>query len=112
MRLEASQGINLLTQNLFRRFGRNGFDLNASFGTCDDDWSGRRAVQEDREITFAGYLRRLGDQHLVYDSSCWTGLMRYQRLPEHLFGDLPRFRGRLAQMNAPLKPVCKCPLPS
>ena len=58
---------------------------------------GRRAIEQNGKINLARDLDRLRHQHFVHHAPGRAGLMRDQRLAEHLPGDLARFGGRFAQ---------------
>ena len=72
----------------------------------------RRAIEQDGKINLARDIDRLRDEHLVDHAPRRTGLMRDQRLAQHLARDLARFGGRFDQMHAALESVRKRPLPS
>jgi hypothetical protein len=90
-RLQASQGINRLAHDFFRRFFGHGFDFHATFRARNDQGRRGRAIKQHGKINLALDIHGGCDEHLVDHASRRARLMSDQRLAEHPAGDLARF---------------------
>ena len=96
-RLQPGERIDRLAHDFLRRLLRDGLDFHAAFRARDDQRRRGRAIEQHGKIKFARDVGRLRDEHLVHEPPGRAGLVRDQRLAEHLAGDLARFRRRIAR---------------
>ena len=87
----------------------DGFNFYSAFRAGYNQRSRGGSVEQDGKISFARYLGRLRDQHLIYHATGRPGLMRHQNLPQHFLGDLAHFRWRFANMHSALESVFELP---
>ena len=75
-------------------------------------WRAARAVEEDGEVEFLRDVDGFGDEHLAHELALRAGLVRDERLAEHLAREVPRLaRPCSTRCTPPLKPFLNVPLP-
>ncbi len=84
-----------LAHDFLRRVRGDFLDIHAALGAGDDDGGAGGAVEQDGEVEFARNVHRLGDEDLADELALGSGLMRDERLAEHL----ARHTRRLAREN-------------
>ena len=83
-----------LAEDFLRRVLGDVLDVHAAFGAGDDDRRAAGAIEEDGEVEFLARCRGLGDEDLADELAFRPGLVRDERLAEHLAGDVARLLGR------------------
>jgi hypothetical protein len=84
-------------------------DLDAPFGTGNNDRCSGRTIHENRKIDLSLNFDRLCDQDFSHESPSWACLMSHQCLPQHFLGDLASFGRRFAEFDPAFETVRKGP---
>ena len=108
--LQAEQRMHRLAHDFLRRMRGDFLDVHATLGAGDHDRRGGHAVKQDGEIQLARDVHRLGHEHLAHELPVWPGLMRDERLAEHLRCEIARLLRRPAHMHAALEAIRKSAL--
>lgn len=82
--------MDVLARDLLRRVLGDFFDVHAALGARDDRVAARRAVLENGEVEFLRDVHGLADEDLADEFSLGAGLVRDERLPEHLACEITR----------------------
>ena len=93
-------GIDPLAQDLLRLLGGDFLDVHAARRAADDHRAGRSAIDDDAQIELALDLQSFFDQHAADLAPLRSGLMRDERHPEHLLGQLLGLVGRFRELDA------------
>ena len=101
----AGAGIDPLAQDLLRLLCGDLLDVHAASRAADDDRAGRRAIDDDAQIELALDLQPFFDQHAADLAALGSGLMRDERHPEHLLGELLGLIGRFRELDAAALPA-------
>ncbi len=94
-----------------RSFFGHFLDVDAPILAGDDHGPFGTAIHHDRKIHLASDVHRLGHQHLAHQLSFRARLMGHKHLPQHRRCNLFGFRGRITEVDAPLKSALKGSFP-
>src|SRR4030095_11988976 len=97
---DAGTWLDPLTQDFFRFSGRDLLDVHTACGAADDHRAGRCTIDDDAQVEFAIDLHSLFDQYPADFAPVGPGLMRDERHPKHLLGELLGFLNGLRERDA------------
>ena len=97
--------MNELLADLLRSLFGDFFDVHAAFGAGDDGVGAGATIKQDGEVVFLGDVHGFGDEHLAHQFAFGAGLVRDERLAEHLARDVLSFFGCVHHMHAAFETV-------
>ncbi len=97
---QANRWIHGFKEDLFRRFGRDFFDVHPAFGRGHQGDPVGGAVNQERDVELVGDIAATLNQDTLDDFAFRTGLVGDQRHAEHVAGELFDFIGGLGDLDA------------